>query len=95
MAISVARDVIVCPRCGGERIVTQRQSRRAQAQGGGILCSVCRGGGTTRAFSERDLRFWLNHFGAPVPRGVPARKFIAAGGAPPELVDLAHTLFPH
>jgi DNA-directed RNA polymerase subunit RPC12/RpoP len=93
MTITIARDTIVCPKCGSQRIVTHRQRRRSLSEGG-ILCSICRGIGTTRRFSDEDLRFWLRRYGTPCPRGVPVRQFIAAGGCPNELVELARDAFP-
>lgn len=93
MTVTVARDTIVCPKCGSQRVVTLRQRRRSLSEGG-ILCAICRGIGTTRSFSDEDLRFWLRRYDAPCPRDVPVRQYIAAGGAPPELVELARDAFP-
>lgn len=94
MAVTVMRDTIVCPGCGSQRVVTHRQRRRAHARDGGILCSICRGFGVTRAYDEADLRFWLRRYGTPCPPGTPVRQFLAAGGAPQELIDLAQQVFP-
>ncbi len=44
--------------------------------------------------SDGDLRFWLREFGVNLPRGAPVREFIVAGGAPPELVELARQCHP-
>lgn len=93
MTVTVARDTIVCPRCGSQRIVTTRQRRRSLADGG-IPCSNCRGIGQTRGFTDNDLRFWLRRFDCPCPTDVPVRTFIAAGGAPAELVELAKAVYP-
>lgn len=93
MSVTVARDTIVCPKCGTQRVVTLRQRRRSTSEGG-ILCSTCRGIGSTRRFSDDDLRFWLRRYGCPCPPETPVRQFIAAGGCPPELVELARDAFP-
>lgn len=88
-----AHDSIRCPGCGATRLVTHRQRRRATAEGG-ILCTTCRGGQTARNHKDSDLRYWLEAFGAaPAPR-TPAREIVTAGGAPPELVELARAIFP-
>jgi hypothetical protein len=94
MAVTVMRDTIACPRCGNRRVVTQRQRRRASATQGGILCTTCRGIGETRAFSDSDIAWWLRRFGANPPAGLPVRAFVASGGAPAELVELAHDVYP-
>lgn len=94
MAVTIARDAIRCPRCGTQRVVTQRQRRRAQTTTGGILCSVCRGVGETRAFTDADIVWWLRRFDCDPPKHVPVRTFIAAGGTPAELVEFAHSVFP-
>lgn len=97
MAVTVARpgarDVIVCPGCGSRRVVTDRSVRRA-AQMGGSPCATCRGQSPVRQSRDSDLRFWLQAFGARVPKGMSPREFITAGGAPRELVDLAHQCNP-
>lgn len=93
MTVTVARDTIVCPKCGSQRIVTFRQRRRATSEGG-ILCTTCRGIGPTRSYTEDHLRFWLDRYGTPCPADMPVRTFIAAGGAPEALVKLAHDIFP-
>lgn len=93
MAVTVAREVITCNQCGSRRSVTDRSRRRSEQQGG-IPCSVCRGEGATKRVSDGDLRFWLRRFGASPPRGTPIRQFIAAGGAPAALVELARETFP-
>lgn len=93
MAVTVAREVITCHQCGGHRTVTDRSRRRSE-QAGGIACASCRGVGATRRCSDGDLRFWLRRFGAAPPRGMPVREFLAAGGAPAELVELARETFP-
>ena len=88
-----AHDTITCPGCGGKRQVTHRQRRRANSEGG-ILCATCRGGSAVRRCSDADIRYWLEAYGsAPAPR-TPVRQHIAAGGAPPELVALARSIFP-
>lgn len=92
MSITVARDTIVCPRCGSQRVVTTRQRRRSISEGG-IPCSNCRGVGQTRSYSENDLRFWLRRFGTAVPSGTPVRDFIVAGGAPAELIEMAKQIY--
>jgi hypothetical protein len=93
MTVTVARDTIVCPKCGNQRIVSMRQRRRTVVEGGG-LCTTCRGVGQTRPFQDDDLRFWLRRYGAEVPAGEDVSRFIAAGGCPPELAELAHDAFP-
>jgi DNA-directed RNA polymerase subunit RPC12/RpoP len=93
MAVTVAREVIACGTCGHRRVVTDRSRRRSE-QKGGIPCANCRGVGATKRVSDGDLRFWLRRFGASPPRGTPIRQFITAGGAPPELVELAREAFP-
>lgn len=93
MSVTVARDTIACPKCGSQRIVTHRQRRRSLSEGG-ILCSTCRGIGSTRRFTDDDLRFWLRRYNCPCPTGTPVRQFIAAGGCPPELIELARDVFP-
>lgn len=94
MAVTVARDTIVCPLCGSRRVVTLRQRRRAFSRDEGIPCATCRGVADTKPFSEGDLSFWLLRFGVRVPDGTDARSFVLAGGAPPELVELAKQAFP-
>lgn len=94
MAVTLARDTIACPRCGTQRVVTQRQRRRHNASTNGILCSICRGIGETRAFSDNDLAFWLRRYGVKPPADVPVRQFIAEGGCPADLVAFAHDIFP-
>lgn len=94
MPISVANDTCVCPSCGKQRIVTVRQARRAHQQGG-IPCQTCRGLNPSRyKVKDTDLRYWLNRYGTRVPHNTPVRDFIAAGGAPHDLVNLAQTIFP-
>jgi hypothetical protein len=93
MAVTVAREVITCRSCGSQRTVTDRTRRRSE-QHGGIPCVTCRGGSVTKRCSDGDLRFWLRRFGAAPPRGTPVREFITAGGAPPELVELARECYP-
>lgn len=93
MTVTVMRDTIVCHGCGGQRVVTHRQRRRS-LQVGGILCKSCRGISATRKTSDRDLRFWLQRFGVNCPADTPARDFIAAGGAPHDLVQLAQEVYP-
>lgn len=96
MTVTVMRqskNTIACPGCGKQRVVTIRQSRRS-TQVGGILCVTCRGGQTTRTSSDADLRFWLDRFGAECPKDVPVRQFLAAGGAPHDLVQLAQECYP-
>lgn len=90
--MSDSPSTIQCPRCGEHRVVTHRQSRRARSEGG-ILCTACRGGSEVRQHADSDLRYWLHAYGAkPAPK-TPVRQFIAAGGAPPELVELAQAIF--
>ena len=93
MAVTVAREVIVCRGCGKQRSVTDRTRRRSE-QHGGIPCATCRGVSVTRRVSDGDLRFWLNRFGTEVPKGTNVREFITAGGAPPDLVMLARQCHP-
>lgn len=95
MAVTVAREqnVIVCPSCGGRRVVDPRTRRRSRAAGG-IPCVSCRGHSPTRTFSDADLRWWIRRFGGEVPKGTPVRQFLAAGGAPPELRELARQCHP-
>jgi hypothetical protein len=93
MTVTVMRDTIVCHGCGGQRVVTHRQRRRS-IQVGGILCNTCRGVSQTRKHSESDLRFWLRQYGVTCPTDTPVREFIAAGGAPHELVQLAQEVYP-
>lgn len=93
MAVTVARDTIVCPGCGSQRRVSDRQARMSRTRGG-IPCTNCRGISPTRKATESDFRFWLRHFGVDAPRGTPVREFIAAGGAPHELVQLAQEVYP-
>lgn len=94
MAVTVMRDTIVCPHCKNPRVVTARQRRRAASTEGGILCSVCRGIGETRAFNDGDVAWWLRRFGVSPPRTMTASAFVASGGAPADLVELAHDVFP-
>lgn len=91
--MSHAPQTIRCPGCGQHRVVTHRQHRRARAEGG-ILCSACRGSAPTRQFKDADLRYWLTAYGATPAARQPVRQFIAAGGAPAELVELARAIFP-
>jgi hypothetical protein len=93
MTVTVMRDTIVCPGCGGRRVVSARQLRTSRLRGG-ILCTSCRGGSSTRTCKDGDLRFWLGTYGVEVPLGVPVREFIAAGGAPRDLVELARECYP-
>jgi hypothetical protein len=93
LAVTVARDTIVCPTCSGQRIVTSRQARESR-QRGGIPCSSCRGLGKTIKTRDEDFDFWLNRFGVQAPTGVTAREFITAGGAPRDLVQLARECYP-
>jgi len=94
VAITVARDTIVCPGCGGKRVVTRRQVRRVRQGVHDGRCVGCRGiFSPTQRFSDNDLHFWLKAFDAPCPADVPVRQFIVAGGAPPELVELARSIF--
>ncbi len=93
MAVTVARDVIVCSGCGGARQVTDRTRRRSE-QLGGIQCQSCRGFSPMKRVTDGDLRFWLRTYGVNLPRGVPVREFIVAGGAPQALVDLARQVHP-
>jgi hypothetical protein len=93
MTVTVMRDTITCPGCGSQRVVTLRQRRRS-TQMGGIPCTNCRGGKNTRSCSESDLRYWLRRYGVTCPTDTPVRQFIAAGGAPHELVQLAQECYP-
>ena len=94
MTVTVARNVISCKSCGSNRVVTDRHARRARQQGG-ISCVRCRGGGSLRhQATEEAFRFWLRSYGVQVPKGESARAYIAAGGAPPELVELARSVYP-
>lgn len=93
MAVTVAREVITCSGCGGQRSVTDRSRRRSE-QKGGIPCAQCRGLSPTKRVSDGDLRFWLRSYGVDLPRAVPVREFIVAGGAPQALVDLARECYP-
>ncbi len=95
MTVTVMREQsrITCPRCTTERVVSPTWSRRSAKQGG-TLCASCRGRGKVRQHRESDLRFWLNAFGVSVPARTPVRQFLAAGGAPPELVELARQVWP-
>ena len=93
MTVTVMRDTICCPKCGSERLVTHRQARRSNSLGG-ILCTTCRGIGPSRRHNDDDLHFWLNRYGTTCPTDMPVSTFIAAGGAPPELVQLAQAVFP-
>ena len=93
MTVTVARDTIVCRSCGSRRVVDPRTARRSR-QVGGIPCGTCRGVGKTRVVKDEHLRFWLRRFGADPPKGVPVREFITAGGAPPELTELARQCNP-
>lgn len=90
---ATAHDTITCPTCGAKRQVTHRQRRRANAEGG-ILCAACRGGQAARKCKDSDLRFWLEAYGAPLAPRTPVRSVITAGGAPPDLVELARAIFP-
>jgi hypothetical protein len=94
MTVTVMRDTIDCPRCGARRVVTARQRRRHMASNAGILCTKCRGIGDTRAFTDADIAWWVKRFGGEVPKGLPVRALVASGGAPPELVEFAHSVFP-
>lgn len=93
MAVTVARDTIICPGCGGRRIVSDRQVRFARSRGG-IPCANCRGVSAGSKVSDSDFRFWLRRFGVNAPRDMPVREFIAAGGAPPDLIELAQQCNP-
>jgi hypothetical protein len=94
MSVTEARAAVTCPTCNTQRVVTDRHARRARTIGG-IPCQTCRGRTPLRAqATEQGLRFWLKAYGTNVPQGHTAASFIAAGGAPPELVDLARTLYP-
>jgi hypothetical protein len=95
VTVTVARNTITCPKCGSQRIVSHRQSRRATSPQGSGLCSNCRGIGTTRRFKDEHLHFWLNRYDTTCPPDMPVRTFIAAGGAPAELVELARDAFPN
>ncbi len=88
-----APTTIQCPGCGNHRTVTPRQHRRAKTSGG-ILCTICRGGTETRQHTDTDLRYWLTAYGANPPARKSVRQFIAAGGTPPELKELAQSIFP-
>jgi len=44
-------------------------------------------------YGDSHLRFWLQVYGVKTPRGG-ARKVIAAGSAPPELIELARAVWP-
>ncbi len=93
MAVTVARETITCHGCGSHRVVSDRSRRRSEQQGG-ILCGECRGVGLTRRVADSDLRWWLRVYGVNPARGTPIRQFIAAGGAPQELVELAREVYP-
>ncbi len=93
MAVSVARDTIVCPGCGGRRVVSLRQVRSARQQGG-IPCASCRGRSSVVSAPDSAFRFWLDRFGVTAPKDVPVREFITAGGAPADLVELARQCYP-
>lgn len=93
MSVTVARDTIVCPRCQSQRIVSLRQRRRAVSEGLG-LCSTCRGVRDTRPFKDEHLSYWLDRYNAPCPQGQTPSEFIAAGGCPPELKELAMDCYP-
>lgn len=92
MSVAVAQDTVRCPNCGRRRIVSARQARRAR--NGEILglCARCRGRGHAK---DRDLRYWIHVYGGEIPSGVSPRELIASGGAPPDLVELARSIFPH
>jgi hypothetical protein len=90
--MSDALPTIRCPHCGSHRVVTHRQERRARLEGA-TACATCRSGSNVRSVRERDLRFWFDAYGSPQPPQ-PIRQAIAAGGAPPELVELARSIFP-
>lgn len=94
MAVTVARDTIVCPTCGSQRVVTIRQARRARTLANGIPCTVCRGIGPTRPVRDEDYRWWLRRYGVKCPADVSPREFIVASGVPPELAELALDVFP-
>ncbi len=64
---------------------------RASAEGG--RCHGCRGLPGPARNLDADLRFWLVAYGARVPAGTTAAEFIAAGGAPPDLVSLGRTIW--
>jgi transposase-like protein len=89
--MGIARDTIQCPSCGRRRIVSYRQARRSNTIGG-IRCTSCRGHQTRH--TDGDLRYWLKAYGNPCPPGTPVRDFIVAGGAPPELINVANMIFP-
>lgn len=91
MAVAVQPHVR-CPRCGSTRVLSPRHARRVRAGVHNGLCSACRG--VRREVSEPNLRFWLDAYQAPCPAKTPVRQFIAAGGAPDELVTLARTIWP-
>ena len=44
-------------------------------------------------YGDSHLGFWLKVYGVKVPRGG-ARKVIAAGGVPAELIELARQVWP-
>lgn len=96
MTVTVCHDTIACPACGQHRHVTGRQRRRAASQGG-IACATCRGHSPLAVKTDsldRHLRYWLRTYGTPVPAGQTPAQFIAAGGAPHDLVRLATDIFP-
>ena len=93
MTVTAMRDTIACPTCGSVRVVSARQRRRSAAKGH-IPCAGCRGQTQTRSFREGDLGFWLRAYDSVPPKGMSARDFITAGGAPAELVQLARSAFP-
>jgi hypothetical protein len=95
MTVTVMREQsrICCPGCHSSRVVSPTWSRRS-AKAGGTLCTSCRGRQSVRKHRESDLRFWLSAFGVVVPARTPVRQFLAAGGAPPELVELAKQVWP-
>lgn len=98
MAVSEARGLspcdIRCPQCKKVRTVDPRQARRFREGHIAGTCSVCRGRGATRKATDKAMRYWLTEFGAPVPRHMKARDYLAASGMPSELAQFARECFP-
>jgi hypothetical protein len=86
---------VKCPRCGDRRTVITRQARRVRACESDGLCSTCRRGSKPDSRLDLNLRYWLGAYGARPPAGTCPREFIASGGAPMDLVQLAASIFPN